>query len=226
MEMKLCDLQKKIKLIETDIQMTLDNINDDKVTTFAKKLLARNLAEKYFLLDRLRNIDNNITEQEFGITWDDIDWSDLEKKEEQHEERLKYGVSKIGNFVIKEPIRKRMFLIRGLEKFGITETDIVGYNDCTLTKELQIMCRNNIECPLVTVRNYIKYKNQGYEELLNEIRIETLDTTGAPLCETVYKGLTLKDIGCISGDYRSDEPQGFELTIEYQDIDINKIDKA
>ena len=109
MEIKVSDLQKNIKLIETDIQMTLDNINDDKVTTFAKKLLAKDLAEKYFLLDKLRDLDNNITGQEFGITWDDIDWNDLEKKEEPHEERIKYGESKIGNFVIKEPIRKRMF---------------------------------------------------------------------------------------------------------------------
>lgn len=229
MEIKTCELEKQIKLVETDIQMTLANINNDKVSTFAKKLLSRDLAEKYFLLDKLSNIFNNVgeTEKEFGITWDDIDWSNLKQKEQpSNEERLKYGISKIGNFVIKEPISKRMFLIHGLDKFGITETDIVGYNDCTLTKELQIICRNNIECYIVTVRNYMKYKDQGYEQLLNNIRIETLDNSGSPLFETVYKGLSLKDIGCISGDYRSSDPQEFELVIEYNDIDINKIDKA
>lgn len=226
MEIKVSDLQKNIKLIKTDIQMTLDNINNEKVSDFAKKLLARDLSEKYFLLDKLKNLSNNITDQEFGITWDDIDWSGLERKEEPHEERLKYGVSKIGNFVIKEPITKRMFLVRGLEKFGITEPDIIAYNDSTLTKALQIICRNSIECPLVSVRNYMKHKGEGCEELLSEIRIETLDSTGVPLCETVYKGLKLSDVGCVSGDYRSSEPQEFELTITYDDFDINRIDKA
>lgn len=226
MEIKVSDLQKNIKLIETDIQMTLDNINNEKVSDFAKKLLARDLSEKYFLLDKLKNLSNNITDREFGITWDDIDWSDLERKREPHEERLKYGVSKIGNFVIKEPITKRMFLVRGLENFGITEPDIIAYNDSTLTKELQIICRNSIECPLVSVRNYMKHKGEGYEELLSEIRIETLDSTGVPLCETVYKGLKLSGVGCVSGDYRSSEQQEFELTITYDDFDINRIDKA
>ena len=226
MEIKVSDLQKNIKLIETDIQMTLDNINNEKVSDFAKKLLARDLSEKYFLLDKLKNLSNNITDQEFGITWDDIDWSDLERKGEPHEERLKYGISKIGNFVIKEPITKRMFLVRGLEKFGITEPDIIAYNDSTLTKALQIICRNSIECPLVSVRNYMKHKGEGYEELLSEIRIETLDSTGVPLCETIYNGLKLSDVGCVSGDYRSSEPQEFELTITYDDFDINRIDKA
>lgn len=162
MEIKTRELEKQIKLVEADIQMTLANINDNKVSTFAKKLLSRDLAEKYFLLDKLSNILNNVgeTEQEFGITWDDIDWGNLRQKEQpSNEERLEYGISKIGNFVIKEPVYKRMFLIRGLDKFGITETDIIGYNDCTSTNELQIICRNNIECYIVTVRNYMKYKS-------------------------------------------------------------------
>lgn len=229
MEIKTRELEKQIKLVETDIQMTLANINDNKVSTFAKKLLSRDLAEKYFLLDKLRNLVNNVgeTEQEFGITWDDIDWSNLEKKEQpSNEERLEYGISKISNFVIKEPVSKRMFLIRGLDKFGITEPDIIAYNDSTLTKALQIICRNSIECPLVSVRNYMKHKCEGYEELLSEIRIETLDPTGVPLYETVYKGLKLSDVGCVSGDYRSSEPQEFELTITYDDFDINRIDRA
>ena len=225
MEVKLCDLSKKIKLIESDIRMTLNNINDEKVSVFAKKLLARDLAEKYFILDKLKN--NGSIEEEFGITWDDIDWGNLDPKGVESEERLKHGVvSKINSFQIKEPVSKRMFLIRGLEKFGITEPDVVGYNDQTLGKTLEIICRDNVECPIVTIRNYMKNKDLGYKELLEEIRIETLDATGCPLYETVYKGLKLTNLGCISGDYRSSDPQMFELTITYNDIDINRIDRA
>lgn len=228
------NVYKAIKLVENEIAMETATLNDERVSGYSKELIAKGLEEKYRELNYLKalsegrlfsDIPQTVFRDELEAVMCNLyKLRDHEKSYTKNTDSktLKKGeVGYINQFTIKEPVSERMFLIRGLEEFNVTETDIISYEDDTVEQTLRIKFRNNIvDCPVVEFNE----RKRLYDGATNcEILIDSLDSTGVVVYTTHYTGdVRIKSLGKLTGNYASNNSQTFEVIFSYNERSMEK----
>ena len=228
------NVYKAIKIVENEIAMETATLNDERVSGYSKELIAKGLEEKYRELNYLKALSegrlfSDVPQSAFrnemeAVMYNLYKWRDNENPyhKDTDSKALKEGeVGHINHFVIKEPVPERMFLIRGLEEFDVTETDAISYEDDTVEQTLKIKFRNNIvDCPIVAFSE-CKRLYDGATKC--EIVIDSLDSTGVVVYTTHYTGeVRINSLGKLTGNYASNESQTFEVTFSYGERTMEK----
>lgn len=228
------NIYKTIKLVENEIAMETTTLNDERVSGYSKELIAKGLEEKYKELNYLKalsegrlfsDVPQTVFRDELeSVMYNLYKWHNHEKPytKNTNSKTLKKGeVGYINQFAIKEPVPERMFLIRGLEEFNVTETDVISYEDDTVEQTLRIKFRNNIvDCPIVEFSE----RKRLHDGATNcEILIDSLDSTGVVVYTTHYTGdVRIKSLGKLTGNYASNNSQTFEVTFSYNERSMKK----
>ena len=147
-----------------------------------------------------------------------------DKETPSYGKQIKTGeISFIADYVIKEPAKENLFLIHGLEKYGVTVSDVVSYNDNTSTKKLTITIRNNVvDCPIV---EFNRLANDSRNRLCENISIEILDIQLKPVYKMIYKEPVVRCLGDLNGAYGGCKPQVFTVTLSYRVREMVKVKK-
>ena len=214
---EVSDLYKKIKIIENEISMkkkTLDELNEKSP---GKELLIKDLEEKEQELNFFKKLVMGVAP---GLDRYVIN----DKETPSYGKQIKTGeISFIADYVIKEPAKENLFLIHGLEKYGVTVSDVVSYNDNTSTKKLTIAIRNNVvDCPIV---EFDGLASDSRNRLSEDISIEILDTQLKPVYKMIYKEPIIHSLGDLNGAYDSCKPQIFTVTLSYRVREMVKVKK-
>ena len=220
------DLYKAIEIVKNEVLMkekTLKEIDELEVKckykyfSVSKELLVKDLEEKRKELKSLERLSTGNTSELDGYI---VDVNQLPS----YGEELKHGdISFINHHVIKEPARENLFLVHGLEEFGLTESDIVSYDDNSSTKKLTLTIRNNVvDCPIVEFNNLA---NNSRNKLRKDIVIEILDPQLKPVYKMIYKEPVVRCLGDLNGAYDSCNPQVFTVTLSYRVREMEKVKK-
>lgn len=224
------DLYKTIEIVKNEVLMKEKTIlemdelerkcrenNYEKDFSISKNLLLKDLEEKRKELKSLERLSTGNTTELDGYI---VNVNQLPS----YGEELKHGeISFINHHVIKEPARENLFLVHGLEEFGLTESDIVSYNDNSSTKKLTLTIRNNVvDCPIVEFNNLA---NDSRNRLHKNIVIEILDPQLKPVYTMLYKEPVVRCLGDLNGRYDGYQPQLFTVTLSYRVREMEKVKK-
>ena len=227
---EISDLYRAIKIVQNEISMkekTLKEIDElerkcdsakkQKDFSVSKELLAKDLEEKRQELKSLERLSTGDTAVLDGYVVNVNQTSSCGCGLNPGE------ISYINFHAIKEPAKENLFLIHGLEKYGVTVSDVVSYNDNTSTKKLTIAIRNNIvDCPIV---EFNRLANDSRNRLREDISIEILDPQLKPVYKMIYKEPVVRCLGDLNGAYDSCKPQIFTVTLSYRVREMEKVKK-
>jgi len=227
---EISDLYRAIKIVQNEISMkekTLKEIDElerkcsntkkQKNISFSKELLLKDLEETHQKLATLKRLSTGNTAELDGYVVNVNQTTSCGKYLNQGE------VSYINFYTIKEPTRENLFLIHGLEEFGVTEADIVSYYDNTSNKKLTITIRDNVvDCPIV---EFNSLANNSRNKLHKDICIEVLDPQLKPTYKILYKEPIVRCLGDLNGIYGSCKPQEFTVTLSYRVREMEKVKK-
>ena len=214
---EVSDLYKKIEIVENEISMKKKTLGELNEKSLGKELLIKDLEEKEQELNFLKKLVMGVAP---GLDRYVIN----DKETPSYGKQIKTGeISFIADYVIKEPAKENLFLIHGLEKYGVTVSDVVSYNDNTSTKKLTITIRNNVvDCPIV---EFNRLANDSRNRLCENISIEILDIQLKPVYKMIYKEPVVRCLGDLNGAYDSCEPQAFTVTLSYRVREMVKVKK-
>lgn len=226
---EISDLYRAIKIVQNEISMkekTLQELDElgnkcgntkkQKNISISKELLLKDLEETHQKLATLKRLSTGNTAELDGYVVDVNETTSCGKYLNQGE------VSYIDFYRIKEPTRENLFLIHGLEEFGITEADVVSYYDNTSNKKLTITIRDNVvDCPIV---KFNSLANNSRNKLRKDIFIEILSPQLTPIYKILYKEPVVRCLGDLNGAYDSCKPLVFTVTLSYRVREMEKIE--
>lgn len=223
---EISDLYRAIKIVQNEISMkekTLQEIDELEVKckhkdfSVSRKLLTKDLEEKRQELNSLERLSIGNTAELDGYIVNVNQTSSCGCGLNPGE------ISYINFYAIKEPAKENLFLIHGLEKYGVTVSDVVSYNDNTSTKKLTIAIRNNVvDCPIV---EFNRLTSNSRNRLSEDISIEILDPQLKPVYKMMYKEPIIRSLGDLNGAYDSCKPQVFTVTLSYRAREMEKVKK-
>jgi len=220
------DLYRAIKIVQNEISMkekTLKEIDELEIKckyrdfSVSRELLEKDLEEKRQELKSLEKLSTGNTAEPDGYVVNVNQTSSCGCG-------LNHGEIAYINFhAIKEPAKENLFLIHGLEKYGVIVSDVVSYNDNTSAKKLTIAIRNNVvDCPIV---EFNKLANDSRNRLREDISIEILDPQLKPVYKMIYKEPVVRCLGDLTGAYDSYKPLVFTVTLSYRVREMEKVKK-
>lgn len=212
-EIDLKNLYRTIAILKNEVKMEEETLKGMKQDSVSKELIETGIFHKKKEIDYLESIANGTAPESDWFFEKAIKINEKDKKID--EIPLENGhVGCIAGYKINEPVKENLFLIRGLENFSVTESDILSYLDKTSEKTLTITVRNNIpNTPIIKFNEYTR----GEQEKIENIKIDILDPTLVTIYTMEYKNVKFISMGNIKGNYSSSEPQTFDVTFSYED---------
>ena len=213
------ELYKVLKIIQNEIAMKEQMLKDSKINETCRALTEEQLKTKRNELSSLLSI---ATGEAPGMNC----YFDKAINESEHDYSNKKPLKKgeigiISNYPVLEPAKENLFLVHGLNEFGLTESDILSYSDDSITKKITLTIRNNVvDCPIVKFNRLV---NNSRSRIYKDIVIEILDSQLKPVYEIIYRKPSIRDLGILYGSYDSNQVQLFTVTLSYQVREMEKV---
>lgn len=228
-EIDLKNLYRTIEILKNEVKMEEETLKGLKQDSVSKELIETGIFHKKKEIDYLESIAKG---EEPGSDW----YFEKAIKNNEKDKKIdeipleKEQVGCIAGYKINEPVKENLFLIRGLENFSVTESDILSYLDKTSEKALTLTIRNNTpNTPIIKFNELLKVNAWAIiwkkDKKLENIKIDILDPTLVTIYTMEYKNVKFNSMGDIKGNYSSSEPQTFDVTFSYEDREMLLVEK-